>query len=94
MDKDEAKALYENVGRILWEIWDPIGVREMGGPSDEYDSYRASVVRLLLNGADEQAIASHLKDLAETRMGVDAGLGTEVAAKALTRLLSANSAPS
>lgn len=58
------------VRRILWEEWDPIGVRSLGGPSDEYDSYAATLSRFVLDGRDEDKIAEHLARLETDAMGL------------------------
>jgi hypothetical protein len=67
-------ALREQVDRLLWEEWDPIGVRAMGGPDDEYRSYVGGVVQLLLDGADATRIADHLGRLRTQSMGLPASL--------------------
>lgn len=85
-ERARLKASYSAVGRILWEVWDPIGARYMGFPPDEYDSYIAEVVRLLQGGADEVALSSYLRQLAEDRMGMGGRDTEEEAARALLAL--------
>lgn len=41
----------EELGRDLFEVWDPIGVRELGGFADEYDAYVPRVRRELEQGS-------------------------------------------
>jgi hypothetical protein len=62
--------VYREVRRILWEEWDPIGVRQHGGPDDEYDSYAATLSRFVLDGSDEHRIAEHLTRLETDAMGL------------------------
>jgi hypothetical protein len=62
--------LYEKVCKFLWNEWDPIGVNGLNGPSDEYDSHAASLIRLVQNGADEFAVARRLDQLATESMGL------------------------
>jgi hypothetical protein len=62
--------VYREVRRILWEEWDPIGVRRHGGPDDEYDSYAATLSRFVLDGRDEHKIAEHLARLETDAMGL------------------------
>ena len=90
MDED-----WRRVSRTLWETWDPIGVRGMGGPDDEYDSYVDDVLAMLRQGADETRLSSRLEAIADDRMGLP---GTKAdadrAARALLRLgIGAQSSP-
>lgn len=82
------KALWEDVKKALWEDWDPIGVRQMGGPDDEYDSYAPTVVRMLQAGASEDELVAHLHSIATDRMGLDVA-PPHHAARALLQLKAA-----
>ena len=62
--------LYEAVCAFLFDEWDPIGVKALGFPRDEYDSYAAGLIRLVLAGADENQIATHLAELERDQMGL------------------------
>lgn len=74
----------DRVKQTLWEDWDPIGVRQMGGPSDEYDSYAPTILRMLEAGATENELAAHLYLIATDQMDL---LGPEhLAARALLKL--------
>jgi hypothetical protein len=44
---------------LLWE-WDPIGVRGLGGPSDEYDDYAPELLVLLRRGESAEGIKAYL----------------------------------
>lgn len=61
--------LWENVDKILWEDWDPIGINDCG-PKDEYSGYVPSIIKLLDEGADEHKIAKLLFHHANLNMGV------------------------
>jgi len=63
----------ERVKQTLWEDWDPIGVRAMGGPDDEYDSYAPTILCMLLSGAIEEELVAHLHAIETERMGLDGG---------------------
>jgi hypothetical protein len=56
--------------------WDPIGVLDEGSdcPPTEYDSYAPAIVKMLARGADADAIAAHLNNLARENIGVCCGL--------------------
>lgn len=78
---------WHRVARALWETWDPIGMRAMGGPSDEYDAYADAILRLLREGADEAAVARHLLNIATDRMGLtDTEADARTAARSLLSL--------
>jgi len=38
----------EKIRKILMKEWDPIGVYEMDGPEDEYDSYIDNIYQIIL----------------------------------------------
>ena len=64
--------LLKSVNTILFEVWDPIGVRSIDAawPQDEYESYAPGVVALLKRGASDHAIADHLGTVEQERMGI------------------------
>ena len=84
-----AKLDLGGVEKTLWEDWDPIGVRSMGGPADEYDSYAPTVLRMLLSGATEEELVAHLYAIETDQMGLEEGPRPHHAARALLRLLAA-----
>ena len=56
---------------LLYEEWDPIGVKELADESaDEYDAYAGQIVRRLRAGATAEDIAELLAEL-EREMGLD-----------------------
>ena len=61
--------LFEAVKDILFSMWDPIGVNDNPSCSDEYDAYAPTIVRLLLEGADEHKIMGHLRQ-SEINLGL------------------------
>ena len=71
MEKHAARDYRRRIGRVLLDAWDPIGVRHAPEAADEYDAYVPGVFRLLLDGADEEAIAVHLLSVERDRMGLD-----------------------
>ena len=51
--------------------WDPIGNGQIEDlPPDEYDSYAPRVVSLIESGADDEAIAAHLRRLEVDMIGM------------------------
>ncbi|SIQ07478.1 hypothetical protein [Maribacter ulvicola] len=65
--------LWEQVDRILWEDWDPIGIN-YSGHENEYSGYVPSVIKLLKQDADVQKIAELLLEHANITMGVPTSL--------------------
>ena len=61
------KQLATVVHEVLIREWGPIGC---GVPDDEYDSYIPGILRLLMGGADEVKIGSHLEHLQTSNMGL------------------------
>jgi hypothetical protein len=71
IDRHQLRQRRRAVERILWEIWDPIGLSDSGGPEDEYDSYAGPVFSMLFTqGASADALASHLLQVATEHMGL------------------------
>ena len=68
------KELWKKVDKILWEEWDPIGVRDYGGPDDEYGGYVPFVMELLEDGADVSKITKLLHRFANVHMGLSSSL--------------------
>ena len=66
--------LWLKVDKILWEDWDLIGVNDYGGPDDEYSDYVPSIIKLLLEEANELKISELLHQLANVDMGLSNSL--------------------
>lgn len=58
LDSQQA-ALFNAVGKILWQDWDPIGLKA-DGPEDEYQRNAPGILRLLLQIASGDEIAARL----------------------------------
>jgi hypothetical protein len=69
----EQLALYKSIGEILWDDWDPIGMKYNGGPRDEYESYVPSILSLKIKGASIETITSKLFEIETQRMELDHG---------------------
>ncbi len=61
---------------IGWNMWDPIGMRDLvsedlrSGPVDEYDGYLLKVVSLLSHGHPLTDAANYLEQIASDHMGL------------------------
>jgi hypothetical protein len=80
VEKYQARAIKQQIDRILWEVWDPIGVNTIA-PLDEYSSYVNRIFELLVSPATDDEIATHLYNIASDTMGLG---GTTVEAMRLT----------
>jgi hypothetical protein len=77
--------MLEDIRRLLWFEWDPIGInRESDWPDNEYDSFAKHVHKMLLAGRDCYAISEYLEHTALKTIGVSRSVNHEVvAARAL-----------
>lgn len=55
---------------MLIRDWDPIHVQNIPEAKDEYDQYIGGIYRLLVSGASESAIATHLASVERESMGL------------------------
>ena len=51
----------ENLKRLLWEEWDPIGVNDMPDAEGEYDSYALQVFQMLNQGKNKADMLAYLE---------------------------------
>jgi hypothetical protein len=67
------KALIEAIGSVLFERWDPMGVRaqDTRWPRDEYEGYAAGVLELIDNAASDDVVAEYLARLESAWMGLE-----------------------
>jgi len=68
----DQKALYKTIDEILWNDWDPIGMKLNEGPRDEYESYVPVIFSLKIRGASVEEIASKLYEF-ESKIGYEQG---------------------
>ena len=64
-----SRELQKKIGRMLYEDWDPLGLRGVV-PLDEYDGYIGGVYRLLASGASCEQVAEHLADWNAGRLAI------------------------
>ena len=68
--KGKQKILWDEVDRVLWEEWDPIGVHNLEATRDEYRSYVPSIFKLLMGNESAKIIAYRLNEHARASMGL------------------------
>jgi hypothetical protein len=70
-DRDKVRHLQKKVREVLMRDWDPIGVGDVPGAPDEYDSYIGRVCLIVLDDhTTGDKIVTHLLDIATLRMGL------------------------
>jgi hypothetical protein len=72
MEKYAGRSIKQQIDRILWEVWDPIGVNKISPARDEYSAYVNGVFQLLTSGASDEEIAQHLLTMVHDRMELKA----------------------
>jgi hypothetical protein len=71
MDRREKRAreIQDSIREVLIREWDPIHIQDVPEAQDEYDAYVGGVYQLLVSGASEFAIATHLAAVERESMG-------------------------
>jgi hypothetical protein len=70
-------------------VWDPIGVKDLGAPRNEYDGYIGEIYGLLTKGATDEEIAAELLRIEREGMGLSrpgSTIGRTVAALRTVKL--------
>ena len=67
------KSLIDAISSVLFERWDPMGVRaqDTRWPRDEYEGYAAGVLELIDHAASDDVLAEHLARLESAWMGLE-----------------------
>jgi hypothetical protein len=84
MEKYAARRTKREIDRVLWEVWDPIGVNKFPDARGEYGMYVNAVFELRVSGASDETITQHLAQIATDRMGLESpGFSTPQTVSAL-----------
>lgn len=67
LDRADAE---RQIGQVLLEQWDPLGVHETAGPHEEYTQYVHDVYGLLARGASDVQLARHLHRIEREEMNL------------------------
>jgi hypothetical protein len=69
----DAKAVIDAISSVLFERWDPMGVRALDKrwPRDEYEGYAAGLLELIDHAASDDVVAEHLARLESAWMGLE-----------------------
>jgi hypothetical protein len=70
IDKYESRRIRAEIRRVLLEVWDPIGVRNVPQAQDEYDGCLYEIFRLLTTGGTDDQIIDYLWKQATEHMGL------------------------
>jgi hypothetical protein len=66
--KYESRRIRVEIRKVLMDVWDPIGIQNVGAARDEYDGYIGQVYGLLTRGASDGEIAAELLRIERERM--------------------------
>lgn len=72
MKSKKNNELLTQVNNILYETWDPIGVKRYQGSSDEYHSYAKKLVEMILEGRDSYSMEEYLTKIESGMLGIPA----------------------
>jgi len=75
MKRNNGISLYEQINEILWNDWDPIGIKDIA-PHDEYSGYTTTIYRLKTNGVDKETIANTLNQIETDTIGLTGNMET------------------
>ena len=70
LEKAESRRIHNYIDRVLWEVWDPIGVNNAPEARGEYSSYVSRVYELLIAARPDTEIADYLNEVPESAMGL------------------------
>ena len=75
----------EAIKALLLHDWDPIGVSDIAGAKEEYDTFAHQAYRMIREGADATAIARYLNWVVTSRMWLPGNLDHDraIATKAI-----------
>ena len=79
--------LRDEIDRILWELWDPIGLNDSLAARDEYSSYVGGLERRLRQGASVRDLERHLQEIERSSLGLSFPSGKATLAAEAIRLL-------
>ena len=70
IEKAESRRIQADIRNVFMDVWDPIGVKDLGFPRDEYDSYIGKIYGLLAKGATDEEITTELLRIERELMGL------------------------
>jgi hypothetical protein len=70
IEKKESRRIRAEIRRVLLEVWDPIGVKDVPQAQDEYDCCLYEVFRLLTAGGSDDQITDFLWKQGTEHMGL------------------------
>jgi len=65
-----AREIMRQIGAVLLQDWDPLGVNHIPEAQDEYESYVGGVYRLIASRASAAEISEHLRKSEYREMGL------------------------
>jgi hypothetical protein len=77
IEKSEYRRIQAEIRSVLMDVWDPIGVKNVGAARDEYDRYIGRIYGLLRRSSDEE-IAAELLRIEREEMGMSDPAGSTI----------------
>lgn len=71
IDKYESRRIRGQIRRVLLDVWDPIGVKDVPTAQDEYDSYLGDIYELLVTPASDTKVAKYLYRVVHDHMSLE-----------------------
>ena len=75
IEKFEYRRIQVEIRSVLMDVWDPIGIKDVGALRDEYDGYIGRIYGLLTSSSDEE-IAAELFRIEREEMGLSDSAGS------------------
>jgi hypothetical protein len=79
VDKYESRRIRNEIRRVLLDVWDPIGIKDLPNAQDEYDGYIGEIYELLASRAPDAKLSAYLHWVAHERMGFETALASNMA---------------
>jgi len=84
LTKKEIRRIEDEIRRVLVNVWDPIGIKDVTNAQDEYDAYIGGVFQILNRDGSEEELGAYLWKVIEEKIHVHPAKGaTQEAVKAL-----------
>jgi hypothetical protein len=77
IEKSEYRRIQVEIRSVLMDVWDPVGVKDVGAPRDEYDRYIGRIYGLLTRSSDEE-LAAELLQIEREEMRVSDPAGSTI----------------
>ncbi len=70
IDKYESRRIRGKIRAVFMDVWDPIGVKNLGPRRNEYDRYIGAIYEMLTEGGSDEEILERLLWIEREHMGL------------------------